>query len=227
MNNQKQRLIRNVFQHQAVPGGDNKDDAGVWQDKNAAARKRAATSQPVTPVKPLRTQTANADTSTVTHQPGSKRKRAYIMLWVNPVVKEELERRARRNRISLSAAGGALLERAMQQDIDMEYGALLEPVIRQEISRQMRNYSSRLALLIVRDAFATEQTRSILTEVLRLQFKISGVPQDEVEDEVVKILDWSADLAKSKIAWKTPELEEAVSSIEGWFTEKQDKEETE
>src|SRR3954447_25979274 len=106
---QNPRIIRHVFQHQAVPGGDNKDDAGVWQDKNAAARKRAATSQPVTAGKPLRTQTAHAETPPATPQPGPKRKRAYIMLWVNPVVKEELERRARRNRISLSSAGAALL----------------------------------------------------------------------------------------------------------------------
>src|SRR3954471_1082065 len=215
MNNQKQRLIRNVFQHQAVPGGDNKDDAGVWQDKNAAARKRAATSQPVTPVKPLRTHTANADTSTATHQPGPKRKRAYIMLWVNPVVKEELERRARRNGISLSSAGGALLERAMQRDLDMEYGALLEPVIRQEIGRQMRSYSSRTALLQVRIAYASEQARNIMTEVLRRLPDVS-------EEEVLKVLDWSADLAKSKIAWKTPQLEEIVKQVSAWFTDKEE-----
>src|SRR3954447_6776563 len=67
---QKPRIIRHVFQHQAVSGGDREDDAGVWQDKNAAARKRAATSGPVTPAKPRRTQPANAETSTATHQPG-------------------------------------------------------------------------------------------------------------------------------------------------------------
>src|SRR3954463_16284618 len=213
---QKPRIIRHVFQHQAVPGGDNKDDAGVWQDKNAAARKRAATSQPVTPAKPLRTQSANAETSTATHQPGPKRKRAYIMLWVNPVVKEELERRARRNNISLSSAGGALLERAMQQDLDMEYGALLEPVIREEIGRQMRNYSSRIALLQVRIAFSSEQARNIMTEVLR------RLP-DVTEEEVLKVLDWSADLAKSKIAWKSPQLEEVVKKVAAWFTEKEER----
>src|SRR4051794_6003249 len=151
-NKQNQRIIRNVFQHQAVSGENNKEDAGVWQDKNAAARERAATSEPVTPASTPRTQPANADIPTATPEPGPKRKRAYIMLWVNPVVKEELERRARRNGISLSSAGGALLERAMQRDLDMEYGALLEPVIRQEIGRQMRNYSSRIALLQVRIA---------------------------------------------------------------------------
>src|SRR4051812_40024252 len=128
VNKQKPRLIRNVFEHQAVSGGGEEPDAGVWQDKNAAARKRAASSQPVTPGAASRTSAANADTAPPSASSGAKNKRTYIMLWVNPVVKEELERRSRRNGLSLSATGGALLERAMQQDLDMEYGALLEPV---------------------------------------------------------------------------------------------------
>lgn len=134
------------------------------------------------------------------------------MLWVEPLVKEELERRAKRNKMSLSAAGGALLARGLQEDIDVAYGALLEPVIREEIRRQMQSYSSRIALLLVRVAFASEQTRNLVTNILARQ---PGMEPDLLD----KLLDSSANAAKSKITAKTPQLEQIIAEVKAWFTD--------
>jgi hypothetical protein len=132
---------------------------------------------------------------------------------VSPVVKAELQRRAERNNLSLSATGGALLEKAVQESIDMEYGALLEPVIREAIGRQMRSYSSRIALLLVRVAFSAEQTRALVTNILDRQ---PGVDPDVLST----LLDHSANVAKRKITAKTPQLQRIIAEVESWFTER-------
>jgi hypothetical protein len=136
------------------------------------------------------------------------------MLWVDPVVKDELARRAKRNGLSLSAAGSELLKRGLQQNIDMEYGALLEPVIRHEIRRQMQTYSSRIALLLVRVAFAAEQTRNLTTNILD---RVLDRPRGQYPEILDQILDSSASSAKSKITAKTPQLERIINEVKSWF----------
>jgi hypothetical protein len=84
-------------------------------------------------------------------------------------VKTELQRIAEREGLSVSGAGGAFLEKALQQHVDMQYSALLQPIIREAIVKQMRSISTRLAFLLVRVAFASEQTRSLATNILGRQ----------------------------------------------------------
>ena len=46
----------------------------------------------------------------------------------------------------MSRAGGALLSRALQQRIDMQYNALLTPVIETAIRKELRGFSNRIAV---------------------------------------------------------------------------------
>jgi hypothetical protein len=211
--------MKDIFTPQDKSRWEGSDHAGVRQDKNALSRVRVARPQPVTPPEDKRTLPPNGNTQRLPTQHSTRRKREYVMLWVEPVVKSELERRAKRNNLSLSAAGGALLKRALQENIDTEYGALLEPIIRQEIRRHLSSFSSRLALLLVRVAFAAEQTRSLVTNVLSRQ---PGIKEDPKILET--LLDASADAAKSKITAKTPQLERVVAQVTAWFTDANQKE---
>ncbi len=77
----------------------------------------------------------------------------------------------------------------------------------------MRSYSSRLALLLVRVAFASEQTRSIVTNILSRQPGVST-------NILTTILDGSSKAAKRNIAHKTPQLEDIVAEVEQWFAER-------
>ncbi|MFZ3168421.1 MAG: hypothetical protein WA130_12455 [Candidatus Methanoperedens sp.] len=142
-----------------------------------------------------------------------KRRLVPITIQVRPVVKAELQRIAAREKLSISSVSAKLLEKALQQNIDMQYGALLEPIIRQEIRSQMKVYSTRIALLLVRVAFASEQTRNLVTNILARQ---PGVKPDILDH----ILDSSSSAAKSKITAKTPQLESIIVEVERWFTEK-------
>jgi hypothetical protein len=134
-----------------------------------------------------------------------------VGLWVPRHVKEELERRAKGNGLSISAAGSSLLERGLQESIDMEYGALLEPVIRQVITRNMRNYVQ----LFFRIAFSSEQTRALVTNILSRQ------PVDVDEDMLAEhpdtldaLLDSTAHVAREKITQKSPQLQRIIPEFE-------------
>ena len=74
----------------------------------------------------------------------------------------------------------------------------------------MRAYSNRLAVLLVRVAFASEQTRSITTNILGRQ---AGVTQPVLEE----ILNGSSNTAKRNITRLTPQLSDLVEEIKKWM----------
>jgi hypothetical protein len=98
----------------------------------------------------------------------------------------------------------------MQTHLDLQYGALLQPIIESAIRQQMRSMSTRLAFLLVRVAFASEQARSLVTNVL-------GRQQGVTPSVLNEILDGSSKAAKGKITQRTPQLEELITEVERWF----------
>jgi hypothetical protein len=114
--------------------------------------------------------------------------------------------------LSLSATGGAFLERGLQQNADLQYGALLTPIIENAIARQMRGISTRLAWLLVRVAFDAGQTRSLVTNILGRQ---PGMNQDLMRT----ILAESGKTAKANITRRTPQITQLIESVEHWIKE--------
>jgi hypothetical protein len=138
----------------------------------------------------------------------SKRKTVHLVLWVNPIVKAELQRIATQEGLSMSRAGSALLSRALQQTIDMQYNALLTPVIETAIKKEIRSYSNRIATLLARTLFASKQTRSLTTNILGRQPGIT-------EALLKHILAMSQKAAKGNLTRKTPP--ELIEAIEEWL----------
>jgi hypothetical protein len=138
------------------------------------------------------------------------------MLWVKPVVRETIERIAKKEDLSISATGGALLEKSLQQHLDTQYAGLIQPVIEKAITKEMRAYSNRIAFLLVRVAFASEQTRGIVTNILHRQ---SGVTPEILNE----ILDGSSKTAKRNISRRTPQLETILTELEKAFQEREEK----
>jgi hypothetical protein len=85
-------------------------------------------------------------------------------------------------------------------------------VIAKAIKKEMRAYSTRLAVLLVRVAFASEQTRSLVTNILGRQPGITPEPLNT-------ILDGSSKAAKGKITYQSPQLADIIDEVEQWFTE--------
>jgi hypothetical protein len=203
---------QNVFLNQSHSVIKQQQNLGVRQDKRANFSARIASGQPASLQKVMRAQQLKKDTPRSQNKPIPKRKTVQLTLWVKPIVIAELKRIAASEGLSVSATGAAILEKAMQTNLDMQYGALLQPIIREAIANQMRSMSTRLAFLLVRVAFASEQTRSLVTNVLGRQ---QGVTPAVLND----ILDSSSKAAKGKITYRTPQLEDLIAEVERWFQE--------
>ena len=210
VNNSHPHSHQNVFSNQANTTK-NKDAHGdVRQDKRAFTRARIASRQPARSHIPMRAQPTDNKTPRSQNTPVAKRRTVQLTLWTNPIVKAEIQRIAKREGLSVSTVGAAFLEKALQQNADLEYGALLRPIIEHAIQTNLQTMSTRLALLLVRVAFASEQTRSLVTNILKRQ---PGLSAEALDD----ILDRSADAAKSKITKKTPQLEELIAEVRDWL----------
>src|SRR5687768_7158132 len=106
----------NIFQRQ--PQGENLTEKirgsnegvetfghGVRQDKGAADSARQGSPEPAPRTKNARGEAFNRPRVRSQKQPKRSKKATKVTLWVKPIVKEELDRMAKREGLSLSAAG--------------------------------------------------------------------------------------------------------------------------
>jgi hypothetical protein len=174
---------------------------------------RAASLQPAAVNKFTRSQaTSRKSARSKNHSADKPSRTVPVQVWVSPVVKAELSRLASQDGLSLSSAGAAFLQRGIQQNVDMQYGALLSPIIEKAIARQMAGLTTRLTWLLVRIAFDAGQTRSLVTNILGRQ---AGVTQPVLKT----LMDSSNRSAKANIMRRTPQITELISSVEQWMTE--------
>ncbi|SRR5713226_313164 len=185
---------------------------GVWQDNPTPPRARTASPQPAPPKKDMRPHQMNSNHARVQNRPTPKRQTIHTTLHLKPRVRAELDRKAREQGLSVSATGAALVEWSLQQSISAQHGALLETIIHKSIGKHMRAYSTRLAVLLVRAVFATEQTRSIVTNIL-------GRQSDMTQETLEKILTATDNKARSNITRITPQLKTLIDAIEKQFVE--------
>jgi hypothetical protein len=195
--NGKPQFLRQIFQQQPKVVVAEAVNAAVRQDKTALTRGSPASAQPEPHQKAARSQPLNNNPKRAKNHGSTKRKTVHLVLWVKPIVKAELQRLADGEGLSLSKTGGTLLERALQQHIDMQYNALLTPVIERTIKKEIRSLSNRLAMLLARTLFASEQTRSLTTNILGRQPGVN-------EDLLKHILAMSQKAAKGTLSRKTP-----------------------
>jgi hypothetical protein len=184
----------------------------VRQDNPAHPRARTATPQPAPHTNVSRAQTIQTPHPRSQTRPNTSRKTVHLTLWVKPVVKAELERIAEQEGLSISSAGAAFLENAIQTDIHTQHGALLDTILDKAIAKHLRSYSSRIAVLLVRSLFASEQTRSIVTNILS---RHPGVTQEAL----THILNRSSNAAKRNITHVTPQLATLLHEVEQWMRE--------
>src|SRR5918992_3016949 len=184
------------------------------QDKARIASARTGMRQPASAkrviraegLKPPRTRSkpANVQKTTTVH----------LDLWVQPIVKEELQRLAKQEGLTMSATGAALLEAAIRQKLNLKQGVLLQPIVKTAIREQMQGLSNRLAWLLARNAFTSEQTRAIATNIL-------GRQQGITKEELKTILDFTKRTAQGNLTRRNPELEELIAAIKQWLDQEE------
>jgi hypothetical protein len=136
-------------------------------------------------------------------------------LWVDPIVKAELQRLADQEGITVSATGAAFLKQALQNNVDMHYSALLEPIITSAIRKGIQGTTNRLTFLLARTAFTSEQTRNLVTNILGRQ---SGM----TEETLKTILDMTKRTAQGSLTRRNPELEELIQALKEWLEEQEE-----
>lgn len=183
---------------------------GVRQDKARLESAREASRQPALMSKVIRAPLTNNTVVRSQNKSSANKKLVQVTLWVDPSVKEHLERRAREEGLTLSPAGAAFLRKAVQQDVDLQYSALLRPIIEDAIAKQMAGIATRLTWLLVRIAFDAGQTRSLVTNIL-------GNQLDKNQPLFKTILHGSERSAKANIMRRTPHITELISSVEQWI----------
>jgi hypothetical protein len=159
--------------------------------------------------KPLNTKTPRTQNSQ-----DHKRRTVQLTLWISPIEKAEIQRRATRENLSVSSVGAALLRKGLQTDLDLQYGALLEPVFAAHLDRRMSSRDNRLALLLVRNYLVGEQTRGLVTNLLG---RHPAITPEVLND----ILDHSFQDAKKKLIRRSPELEALIREVKSWVIDEE------
>jgi hypothetical protein len=191
---------------------------GVRQDKRAKLPARKGTKQPA------RTHTPSARIGLINGSARSQNQFSataplvQLPLWVKPIVKAEVKRMAEINGISPSAQGAALLEEILRQKLHIQQAATLETALEKIINRAISRRDARLAHLLVRMAFASEQGRGLASTLLS---RSPGMTDDMLNN----ILDRSAKAAKKKITHSSPQLEEIMKDLEEMLAEQEGRDE--
>jgi hypothetical protein len=185
---------------------------GVRQDKAHLESAPSASPQPSPVTKVTLSQFTNNDVVRSQNGNGAGQKSGRISFWADLGLRQRLESKALKEGLSISATCAAFLRKALQQDIDLEYSATLDPIIERSLAKHMRALSTRLAWLLVRVAFDSGQTRSIVTNILGRQ---SGMNQDLLKT----ILAESGKAAKANITRRTPQITELIEAVEKWIIE--------
>jgi len=98
-------------------------------------------------------------------------------------LKAEIQRLAAQDGESDSATARAFLGRGIQANIDMQYGAMLRPVIQDQIHKDIQAYSNRNANINMQALYAAEQNRLLSIHILRFPTDLVYSP-----DELVPII---------------------------------------
>ena len=164
-------------------------NAGVRQDKETPRRSHIASDQPSN-VKGVAFQHKTDETPPALQRPkhhGSQKRRVVpVTGCVPPFIADQLEQmreQGGKQKLSRSAVVANLIMRGVQQNVDMQYGATLEPVIEKSINRNIQSYSNRNANINLKALYAAEQNRLLSIHILRFLTDIVESP-----DELVPII---------------------------------------
>src|SRR5918996_1520234 len=127
MNNGKRQSAKHVFQNQQSSHFQTQTHGDVRQDKARMKSARTGTRQPAPHEAPMRAHSLNRNTPRSQNTPTPKRKTVQLSLWVDPIVKRELQRIAEQEGLTVSKTGSSLLKQALQNNVNMQYSELLTP----------------------------------------------------------------------------------------------------
>jgi hypothetical protein len=159
-------------------------NAGVRQDKETPQRFHTASDQPSN-VQGVAFQYKTDQNPPALQRPkhhgSQKRQVVPIAGCVPPFIADQIERmrdQGGKQKLSRSAVVANLVIRGVQHNVDMQYGATLEPVIEKSIYRNIQSYSNRNANINLQAYYAAEQARILAIHTLRFLTDIVESPNE-------------------------------------------------
>jgi hypothetical protein len=159
-------------------------NAGVVQDKETPQRFNTASSQPSN-VQGVAFQHETDENPPALQRPkhhGSQKRQVVPVAGCVPrFIADQLERmreQGGKQKLSRSAVVANLIMRGVQQHVDMQYGATLEPVIEKSIDRNIQSYSNRNANINLQAYYAAEQARILAIHTLRFLTDLVDSPDE-------------------------------------------------
>jgi hypothetical protein len=170
-------------------------NAGVIQDKSGFIRDRAASGQPERTPDEIRSnqnrvQSLQSNTSTTqrSHTTGIHSTPINYTDVDGPLVpltihipkswKAEIQRIAVQDGLSDSSTARAFLGRGMQANIDMQYGAMIKPIIEHSLHDNFQSYNNRNANIGLQAYYAAEQARILAIHTLRFLTDLVDSPDE-------------------------------------------------
>jgi hypothetical protein len=135
---------------------------------------------------------------------------------MRPEVKSAMQRLAKQNGDSFSAACSDALEVFARAKIHAQEEALFESRFRKMAREENRSLGNRLIFFDMRNAIAAEQTRILTTDLYKRLLLKEGVPLKKIEEK----LDTTYHLARANVLRKTPQLQ---ALLEEWWRETDEK----
>jgi hypothetical protein len=182
----------------------------VRQDNIASLSGRAASSQAYQPETGARTRLArtNSDRS---KKHSTRRQTVPAVGWVTRPISLEIDRIAQCEGITRSKTVATLLSEACRQRLHVQHAVLQRTIIEEAIARQMAKERARIASLLVRVAFDANQTRTLATNILGRQPRMSP-------ERMTTILDASFRKAKKDITERSPQIDDLITAVQKWLS---------
>ena len=206
-----------IFKQETDPEKQKQEHHFVRQDKDRAPRDRIGTPQPGPRDQVMRSQKANSSFERLQNKSVPKRKTEHVSMWADPILKSQIQNEALKEGLSISATLAAIARKHFETEAHLRYSAYMEPVFERIIDKKLKARDAAIIALLVRLAFDSGQTRSIVTNILGLQ--------PDISPELLRdIIAESDKRAKSNIIKKTPQISELTAAIEKWFFEQKKEE---
>jgi hypothetical protein len=146
-------------------------------------------------------------------------KLVHCTFWIDPRVRAEMERQAEEEGLYLSEVGAKACAAWVRNSIQQQQDDLLEPRLRHMMREEIQALGERLVFFELRNAFASEQTRILTTDLYKRQLQKEGV----TKEKFYQLMDASDVMATKNITQRSPKFKGLLVQWEADFA-KQGKE---
>ena len=151
-----------------------------WQDNAILRMAPPASSQPAPGTKGERRSVSDTGSARSQKSDDWQKRTSRLTLRVRPGVKTALERIAHDDKVSLSEASATGLEVYARAKIHDQEETLFEPRMQAMMRREIRSSDDRHLPFEIRNAIASEQTRSIVTDLYKRLLAKEGLSQEQI-----------------------------------------------